>query len=138
MRKLAKDKKLNVGQKKQDVSKKKQDVGKKKQEEEPIQRLQMVRCRYQTMKCRFQLTKMFTVAKQLASCSMTDNMLLSYSSKIAKATSKVMVKDLKSTSKSILDLFGSNPTASSPQMTKPNVILRSGTSSLRITRVKTY
>ena len=109
MKKLAKDKKLNVG--------------KKKQEKEPIQRLQMVRYWYQTMKCRFQLTKMSTVAKQHATCSMTGNMLQSYSSKIAKATSKVMVKDLKSTSKSILDLFGSNPTASSPQMTKPNVIL---------------
>ena len=110
--KTANAKKLNVGKKKQE-----------KRQQEPIQRLQVDRHWYQTMKCRFQLTKMSTVAKQHASCSMTGNMLQSYSSKIAKATSKVMVKDLKSTSKSILDLFGSNPTASSPQMTKPNVIL---------------
>jgi len=90
----------------------------------------------QTIKCQFRLTKEFTVAKKHDSCSTIDSTLLKCILRTAKVTSRVMVKDLRSSLLSTLDPFGSHPTESSPLTMLLVATLRNGTSLPGTTKAK--
>jgi len=114
------EKMMNAIEKKLNAGKMKQEKGerriKQQQLNELIRGLLVERLKCRTEISPFQLTKESTLASMLTSYSTTGNTLLRCFSRTAKVTSRVMVKDLKSTSLSRVLLFGSQATVSSPQM----------------------
>ena len=107
------DKQLNAGKMKQEEGERRMQ---QQQLNELIRGLLVERFKCRTRISPFQLTKESTQVSMLTSYSTTGNTLLRCFSRTAKETSRVMVKDLKSTSLSSLLLFGSQATVSSPQM----------------------